>query len=1089
MSITQILRVMKLTAILLTVCCVHLMAAAGAQTISYNAKNVSLNEIFKVVKKQTGYFVVYNATQINTKQTVTINSKDQPLTQFLSAVFTNMNLEYTIENKTIVISQKTKKPIAPVSPDLSQGSQASTIDIRGKVTDESGKPVVGASVQVKGTNKGTTTNNEGDFMLIAVDTKAILIISAINIEKIEIAVNNKTNVGSIIVNSKVDELDKIIIRAYGTTTKRMNTGSISKLSAADIAKQPIADPLSALSGRVSGLQITQFSGMPGSYQAVQLRGRNSIANGNDPLYIVDGVPFPSSILNSTFVGGGVVSSPLSNLNPNEIESIEVLKDADATAIYGSRGANGVILITTKTGNSGKTQTNIRVYSGAGKITRTMKMLNTPQYLSMRREAFSNEGTAPTTTNAQDLLLWDTTRYTDWQKTLIGETMHVNNADISLSGGTAQMQFSFGGSYYKETTTIPGDFAMQKYSTNVTVGHTSKSGIISLQLSTRYLYNHKVLPGGDGDITRKITLPPDAPALFKTNGNLNWENSTWENPFLNIYQVFTSNTENFITNFNLNIRITKSLRFKFSGGYDKLSTIDHQAQPLYSLNPAFNQTGAAKFGNRSIANLIGEPQISYEPKFKSGNFLFTAGASLQSSQDNGLFLSTRGYTSDALINSISAAATIITLGETKIKYRYIGFFARANYDYRKKYIVSATIRRDGSSRYGENNRFANFGSIGIGWIISSEKFMKQQSVISFAKLRASAGVTGNDQIGDYKYMDLYSPGTYPYLGTTTFNPVQLYNNEYSWEKVKKYQVGVDLGFWNNRVLVTANYYNNITENQLVSYPLPTLSGFSGILRNIPAVIRNNGIELEINATILSRKKFNWEISGNITFPHNKLVSYQGLENSSYANRYVIGQPLFIVKKFEYTGVDPLLGVHTFTDFDKDGRITSPNDSRNIIYTGQNFYGGLENTFRIGKFSASMLFNFAQELNGENYLSFFSRPGLMINQPDIVLGRWQKPGDITGVQKYSVSNTTANTSFSNYRQSSAAYSNASYIRLRNVYLAYDISNDKLRKKSILDFKLFVQCQNLFTITGFYGLDPESKTALPPNKMITGGIQIKF
>ncbi|MDD2791788.1 MAG: SusC/RagA family TonB-linked outer membrane protein [Sediminibacterium sp.] len=1089
MSITQILRVMKLTAILLTGCCVHLMAAAGAQTISYSAKNASLKEVFKVVKKQTGYFVVYNATQVNTNLPVSVNAKDLPLTQFLNAVLKDIDLEYTIENKTIVISLKAKKPTAPVSSDLGQGAQASIIDIWGKVTDESGKPVVGASVMVKGANKGTITNNDGDFMLTGVDTKAILVISAINIEKIEIAVNNKTNVGNIIVRSKVDELDKIIIRAYGTTTKRMNTGSISKITSEDIAKQPIADPLSALSGRVSGLQIRQFSGMPGSYQAVQLRGRNSIANGNDPLYIVDGVPFPSSILNSTFVGGGVVSSPLSNLNPSEIESIEVLKDADATAIYGSRGANGVILITTKAGNSGKPQTNIRVYTGAGKISRTMKMLNTSQYLAMRREAFSNDGVVTTATNAKDLLLWDTTRYTDWQKTLIGETMHQTNADISVSGGTSQTQFSFGGSYYKETPTIPGNFSMQKYSTNVTVGHSSKNGAISLQLSTRYLFNHKVLPGGDGDITRMITLAPVAPALFKTDGSLNWENSTWENPFLNVYQVFTSNSENFITNLNLNVRITKNLRFKFSGGYDRLSTVDHQAQPMSSLNPSFNQTGSARFGNRSIANLIGEPQISYEPKFNNANFLFTAGASFQSSQDNGLFQSAKGYTSDALINSIRAAATITTSSETKINYRYIGFFAHANYDYRKKYIVSATVRRDGSSRYGENSRFANFGSLGIGWIISSENFMKQQTVVSFAKLRASAGVTGNDQIGDYKYMDLYSPGIYPYLGTTTFSPAQLFNNDYSWEKVKKYQVGADLGLWNNRVLVTANYYNNITENQLVSYPLPTLSGFSGILRNIPAVIRNNGIELEISATILSRKTFNWEISGNMTFPHNKLVSYQGLENSTYANRYVIGHPLSIFKKFEYTGVDPLTGVYTFNDFDNDGRITSPNDSKSIINTSQDFYGGLENTFRIGKVTASMLFSFAQELNGENYLSFFSRPGLMVNQPDIVFARWQKPGDITGVQRFSISNATANTAFSNYRQSNAAYSNASYIRLRNIYVAYDINSDKLRKKSILDFKLFVQCQNLFTITGFYGLDPESKTALPPNKMITGGIQIKF
>lgn len=1082
---------MKLTAIFIFLFALQSMAESFAQ-VTLKEKNATLEKVLQTIKKQSGYDLVYQKEMVRSKgKPVAVNLSNVTLSTALELIFKDQDLDYELVGKIITVRERLTIIKTPSQnlPVIISPIQNELIDIRGLIKDEIGKPVIGASVLVKGIKKGALTNENGEFRLLNVDSKSSLIISALNIETIEININGRTDLGIITAKMKVDELDKVIIRAYGTTTKRMNTGSIVKVSSEEISKQPISNPIAALSGRVSGVQVTQFSGIPGSYSTVQIRGRNSIANGNDPLFIIDGVPFASRPLNSSFFGGGVISSPLSNLDPSIIESIEVLKDADATAIYGSRGANGVILITTKNGYSSRVKTNINIYSGLGKVTRTMELLNTKDYLAMRREAFANDLSTPTTANSPDLLLWDSTRYTDWQKVLIGETMHITNANISISGGSQQTQFSLGGTYFKETTTIPGKFGMEKFSANITLGHRTINEKFAFQFSANYLRNSNTLPGGDADITRQITLAPNAPKLFDSFGNLNWENSTWQNPLQNILKVFNSNAENFIANLTLNYNLTNSIKFKLTGGYNKLTSIDHASSPSYSLNPVLGLSPSAKFGRKSIETLITEPQIVYESKSSLGNIQITAGASLQSTKEYGLVQLATGYSSDDLLNSIRAAASVNTAVESDINYRYIGFFGRFNYDFKRKYLLSITMRRDGSSRYGENNRFANFGSVGVGWILSNEVFLKKQSLISFAKIKGSAGTTGNDQIGDYKYLDLYNPGTYPYLGVTTFSPVQLQNSNYSWEQVKKFELGVDLGFFNNRLMISANYYHNITTNQLVSYPLPAITGFSGVLRNIPTTIRNNGLELEMNSILVKKKKWDWSISANITFPKNKLLAYEGIENSTYANRYVVGQSLFIVKKLEHLGVDPITGNHSFTDFDKDGRITAPNDYQSIIFTGQQYFGGIQNTINYGKFGFSFLIQFAKELNGENYLNFFSRPGLVLNQPTIVLNRWRQPGDLSSVQRYAISNSISNTAFSNYRQSTAAYSNASFIRLRNVYVTYNLLTDKLRKKSITDFKLFIQCHNILTITKFYGLDPESKSALPPIKMITGGIQLTF
>jgi hypothetical protein len=398
-----------------------------------------------------------------------------------------------------------------------------------------------------------------------------------------------------------------------------------------------------------------------------------------------------------------------------------------------------------------------------------------------------------------------------------------------------------------------------------------------------------------------------------------------------------------------------------------------------------------------------------------------------------------------------------------------------------------MRRDGSSRYGETDRFANFWSAGGAWIFSKEKFAANWKWLSFGKIKISTGITGNDQIGDYKYLKLYKPGSYSYLGTIPFYPSQLYNPTYSWEKVTKKELGIDLAFAEDRILISANYYHNTTTNQLISYPLPFITGFSAILRNIPAVIRNSGYEFEMNAKLLSSQKLSWSTSLNVTIPKNKLVSFNNLANSGYASQYVIGKPLTIVKRLAATGVDPSTGIYTFRDFDADGKISLSLDNQNILFTGQQYYGGWQNKLTFGRLAASTLLQFSVQKYGSNYLQFLVQPGYASNEPLIVTKRWRKSGDITSVQRYGYSDITISSGFFNYSQSDAAYSNASYLRLRNIDISYDLLAKK-NGNAIRAVQIFIEAQNLFTITHYKGLDPENLSSLvPPLRMLVVGFQI--
>lgn len=1046
-----------------------------AQTFTFSFQRASLAKVFAQIEQRSDYRFLYSEEVLALGSPVSFTVNNTPLDSILRLCFFQQPLGYTIEGKHIIVKKRIIEKPTPL-----------TRELRGKVVDMQNEPLAGITITIKQTGMATATDAYGEFIFMNLPVKATLVVTGGEIIPQEVDAS-QNSYQLIVVEQRMSVLDETIVIAYGKTTKRLSTSSQSSITHEEISKQPVSNPILTLQGRISGLQIKQASGAPGSQVLIQLRGRNSIANGNTPLIILDGVPFPSTTLNNALGGAGSYSSPLDNINPADIERIDILKDADATAIYGSRGANGVILITTKKASTEQTRFFVKLHRGAGAVTRKMELMSTAQYLAMRREAFSNDGTAMTNSNAPDLLLWDTTRYTDWQEELIGKTVDQTNVNFGVSGGNAFTQFFVSGGYYKETTVFPGDFGSEKINGSLSLNHQSQDKRFTFSLSGSYLINNNILPRED--VSRRITLAPNAPRLYLPSGALNWENSTWINPMSVLERWFNNKTHVFNSTLSIGFQITKGLQVKISNGYSRQYLKEHGIMPQKSFNPATISASSATFGRTEMQTLITEPQFLYNWQEKKHSIDVVAGMTIQQTDQQSLQQNGTGYSSDALLYSIQAASTVSTTVDRETRYRYTGQFARVGYQYDKKYLASVTARRDGSSRYGPADRFANFYSAGMGWVFSKEKWLQKQGMLSFGKLRMSWGRSGNDQIGDYRYLDLYSAYSNAYQSITPFYPTQLFNPTFSWEEVTKKELGIELGFLKDRLQLTGNYYRNITRNQLIQYPLPTITGFSGVLKNLPATIRNTGWEIELSGTLIKKTRRNWSFSVNLTVPRNKLVRFDGLSSSSYANTYVIGQSLNISKRFGFNAVNPATGVYTFIDYDNNNQLGSPQDEQKIVDGSQLYFGGLQQNLVLGRFTISFLVQFVRQPYAPNYLVWFSRPGSLSNQPVHVMNRWQKPGDESNIQRYSVSNAAANNAYSYYQFSDAGFSDASYIRLRNLYFAFDALTPSLKKIGLKKATLFLQGHNLVTFTSYKGLDPETQTFLPPVKLFTAGMEINF
>jgi len=1082
-TVSKSVRMMKIVTLFLFVGSMQLAARTAAQGISLSLNNAAFSVAFTVIEQQTTYHFIYTNEQLSTTSKITLTVQNASIEKVLELCFKDQPLTWSIEDRFIIVKIKERKIIAVTTVDN---------EVRGRVSNEKDEPIAGATISLKTNKRATTTDNKGEFVLADVPAGSVIVISNVGFELREITIGNNRYL-NIHLNTVVSALDEMVIKGYYSTSKRLNTGNVSKIGAADIEKQAVSNPLQAIQGRMPGIYISQSTGLPGAAFAVNIRGRNSIASGNDPFYIIDGVPFTSASLASTYTSFSTLGgNPLSGINPTDIESIEILKDADATAIYGSRAANGVILITTKKGKSGKTIADININAGWGKVSKMLPLLNTQQYLNMRHEAFTNDGKIPTADNAPDLLLWDTTRNTDWQKQAYGKTAHFSDVQASLSGGSAHMQFLVGTAYHRESTVFGNDFADRKGSVHLKITNLSTDQKFKITVSANYIVDNNYLPLVD--ISKRIlNLPPDAPPIYKPDGSLNWENK-FNNPFSSFLSRYKINTENLISNAQLSYQLLPGLSVKTNLGFTEMNTHETATVPTTAFDPAYNlASGYADFANASLKSWIIEPQLQYQFRMQQkNNFSFLLGGSFQENIRQGLTQEGYGFSNNALLENIAAASTITLINSNYTQYKYNALFGRLNYNRLDKYLINITARRDGSSRFGPGKQFANFAAVGVGWIFTKEHFFQRNAPsLSFGKIRASYGSSGNDQIADYGYLSLWQPAAYPYQGNSGLTPSRLSNANYGWERNRKLELAIELGMLKDRLLINLSYYRNRAGNQLVGYPLPLITGQSSVQANLPALIQNAGFEGELSYHVLRSAIFNWKMSFNITVARNRLLEYPGLEISNFKNQYVLGRSLYIRKLFHVTGVSSQSGIYQFQDLNGNGVGTDyPADLQDTRELTQKYFGGFSNSFQFKKFKLDILFQFVKQ-QGVNYMyNSFNVPGTMGNQPEYVLDRWQKPGDKSGIQRFTEDYTTAYDTYSTATSLGDAFiSDASFIRLRNIYLSWDAGGKWTQKMRMINLSIYLSGQNVLTFTNYRGTDPENQipTAIPPLRIVSAGIKL--
>jgi TonB-linked SusC/RagA family outer membrane protein len=1049
------------------------------------------------IQKQTPFIFIYRNNELKELKKINIQVQKRTVQELLDILFNSKRFKVTqLNNRILISSIKAEIKVLPVD-----------IRISGIVVDEDGVPIPGVSIMQKQNNKvSTATDRNGQFGINLPDegTK-VLLFTCIGYQNAEQVIGSE-NSYKIVMKPSVGSLNEVQIIGYGTTTRKTSTGSIASITAKEIEKQPVGNPLAALSGRMSGVLIAQNNGVPGGAIQVQIRGQNSLSSGGIPLYVIDGVPFTNfnggqpatdnlNAFGTSGASGGV--SPFSMINPSDIERIDILKDADATSIYGSRGANGVVLITTKKGKTGRVKVGLNFNSGFTELNRFIPTLDLQQYLALRTEAFKNDGVTPNTNNAPDLTVWDQNNSTDFQKMFIGNRGHINEIQGSMSGGNEQTRFFFNSAYRKESTVFLGDNNDKRFSSRLNLDHSSLNKKFNVSLSVSYANDNTNIP--TSDLSSVYNLPPNLP-LYDAAGKLFWATG-FTNPLASLLKRYNGVTNNLIANANLKYIILPGLTAKANFGYTNTRMDQTATNPASSQNPANNPTSSAIFANLNAQNWIIEPTLDYVRTIGSGTLTALIGTSFQQNTSNGLYLSGANYSNEALLGTLGAAGTTTVLYNNIVKYKYDAVFAKLNYNWQEKYLFNATFRRDGSSRFGPKNRFGNFGAIGAGWVFSNENLVKDNlPFLSFGKLRASYGTTGNDQISNYLYLPLYSSAT-AYLGNAATNVTVLPNEFIQWETTKKLEFAIDLGFLKDRISFTANYYRNRSSDQITSNALGSQSGYNSYTLNLPATIQNTGLELELNTTNIITKDFSWKTSANFTFTDNKIIDFPDLEKSFYASSYVVGESVNLIRLYHYLGVNPANGTAMFEDKDGNGVINS--NDRYIADLGTPFFGGFNNTFTYKNFELGVFFQFNHRFGVTQILN--TRPGAFVNQNDYWLGRWTPTSTNSNLPGASATAGSAiYTSYNNYTSSDAVYGDASYLKLRSVNLSYTLPAEWLKHIKMSGCSIFVQGQNLYTwAKNKYILDTETtiqggppglgtgtlSQVLPPLRTIVFGVNCSF
>jgi TonB-linked SusC/RagA family outer membrane protein len=1133
--ITKTIRIMKLTSVLIIAACLQVSAKGFSQKVSLAADNIPLQKVFEEIRKQTGYQFFYADEALKSAKNITLNVKKESIENVLDFCFQYQQLTYTITDNTIIVKRKTPAPEINSSP----VSEKTTIDIKGKITDDKGKPLEGATVLVKGTNNGTTTDANGNFSLNA-DPNSILVVSFVGFETIEIKTGNQSSV-AVQMKPAIAITEQVIVVGYGTQKKSIVTGAISSVRARDLENVPNGRIEQALQGRVAGVTIMQNSGQPGSNSTIRVRGITTF-NNNNPLWVVDGVVVDA---------GGI-----GYLNQSDIESIEVLKDAASSAIYGTRAAGGVILITTKKGRAGKAVVSYNGFYGISAPARMLDLLNATEYGALRNESSVAAGKGLV---FPDLSVLGTG--TDWQKAIFNTSARRYLHEISLSGGNERSTFYVSAGIQEQDGIVATDISKYR-KINIRLNSTHKiSNIFSFGQTLGYTYQKSMGLGNTnsefgGPLSSAINLDPVTP-LVVTNIASQPNAVIYNNPTIikdangNPYgisayvgQEMTNPiaymqtrlggygwSDDIVGNAFLEAAPMKGLRLRSTLGVKKAYWGNIGFTPLYLLSSTVstNKNSYNKGENKSF-NWNVENTITYNRKFGDHDFTVLLGQGTYVENIGGNV----GMTFYNLpINSYKDASFRFDVGLANrdgyagdfIEHKVYSLFSRINYSYQDKYLFTGIVRRDGSTKFGPNKKYGNFPSFSAGWNVSKENFWPVNDAVNLLKIRGGYGVVGNDNSGDFQYLSRVVGGYNYSIGSsgvvsTGYAPETLDNPNLHWEETASADIGFDAQLFKN-FNVSFDWFNKKTSGILRQVIIPGYVGVSSNPWDNVADMKNTGVELELGYR-KSFGKFNLSVNANASYIKNT-VTYvardtnfigggASFQSMGTVTRIQIGQSFNSFFGYKTLGIfqteqqildyknkngdliqpNARPGDFIWADLNGDGKISSDNLDRTFLGSNLPKYTfGLTINLSYKEFDFMM---FGQGVAGNKIFQGLRRLDILTsNYSTRAMSRWTGPGTSNDFPR--LTDTDPNGNFS--RMSDFYLEDGDYLRLKVVQLGYTIPTNLSNKIGIARIRVYATAENLFTLTNYTGYDPEvgggvfgvDKGQYPQARTILGGIQISF
>jgi TonB-linked SusC/RagA family outer membrane protein len=1056
---------MKLSLLFILAGLLQAKADVRAQgSITLNLKQTEIAKVLKKIENEGEFRFLYNYDLPSLHSKVSVDWQNTDIKAALTDLFVNTDLSFKVLNNNLIVI-------------LSGKLQQQSIRVTGTVTGDNNEPLSGVSVQVKGATAGTTTNNVGQFTLTVPDT-ATLVFSYVGYGTVELPVNSQ-NVVNAQLKSSNRTLDQVIVVGYGTQRRGDITSAISSINVNDVSSRPVVSTSEVLAGKAPGVQVFQPSGAPGNDFSVRIRGLGS-PNGVEPVYVID----------------GVIAFDTHSLDPNDIESISVLKDAAAAGIYGAAGStNGVVLITTKHGSKGKTLTEVSAYTGIQQITKKLSVLDGPQYVALMNDEYTNAGSTPP-------VLTNYTANSNWQD-LIYHTAWQTSGNANFSGGSDKGTW-FLGLGYLDQDGIVYTSNFKRYAINFKLDQNMNNW---LSVGTNVTYNREyttTISDGTsaqhgGTVLAALTVPPIVP-IKNAQGIYQANFDGTNNPVGNIYDnINNMATNNLLGNVHLEIKLPAGLKFRSQAG-----VVLEESNYNYFLNPFNNAYGISIQGSGSNTSqetfrYVIDNQLTWDKTFGDHKLNATVVNELVNEKFYQNLQSGRGFAT-AAVPTLNAASNNQAVYSYQTDWADLSYIARLTYSYQEKYLATASIREDGSSRIGINNQYSTFPAFSVGWRMSKEDFMQNASFIEDLKIRAGWGETGNlpssasgfyiTNSAVYPSYTALNPGAAYVFGGNAATGVQLGgpvgNPDLKWEAGQQLNLGFDLSVLKGRVTLTADFYDKKAKNLIFPETLPATSGNNDntILINLPGYDENKGAEFSLTGVIFKTKAFNWSSTVNMSFNKNRIngldtgsiyyyggIEYGGTGTNQYVSVVKNGLPLGAFWGYKALGVDPATGNETFQDLNHDG-VIDPTHDRTYLGSGlPTLVYSWINNFSYKGFGLDLLFD---GVHGNKVFDATSieTEGMSTanNASTAVLRRWTAPGDKTDIPIAIFGDPGATNSVPNSSISSRFVENGAFFRLKAATLSYRIATGGLQHVGISDIRIYVTGQNLFTATQYKGYNPE-------------------